>query len=83
MDTKLGTLPATFDMCHVGGLQLPHHDGFLQKRTQVFTTSRHLFELLNYQFCKKFPSKVKPKLRVNGFKSPVMPGHIQQVLHGK
>ena len=83
MDTKLGTLPATFDMCHVGGLQLPHHDGFLQKPTQVFTTSRHLFELLNYQFCKKFPSKVKPKLRVNGFKSPVMPGHIQQVLHGK
>jgi len=69
MDTKLGTLPATFDMCHVGGLQLPQHDSFLQKRTEVFTTSRHLFELLNYEFCKKnhvhVPIKGKTKIKGN------------------
>lgn len=69
MDTKLGTLPATFDMCHVGGLQFPQHDSFLQKRTEVCTTSRHLLELLNYEFCKKnhvhVPIKGKPKIKGN------------------
>ena len=61
MDAGLGTLPATFDMCHVGGLQLPNHAGFLQKCTQVFTTSRHIFETLNQQFCHRSHSHVPIK----------------------
>ena len=50
-DVRLGTLPATFDMCQVGLLQLPSSKDFLQKRTQVFTTSRKLFEQVHEQFC--------------------------------
>ena len=34
-DTRMGTLPATFDMCQVGRLKLPLSEHFLQKRTQV------------------------------------------------
>ena len=35
-DTRMGTLPATFDMCQVGRLKLPLSEHFLQKRTQGF-----------------------------------------------
>ena len=50
-DIRLGTLPAIFDMCQVGRLHLPSSKDFLQKRTQVFTTSRKLFERVHEQFC--------------------------------
>ena len=50
-DARLGTLPATFDMCRMGKLKLPNQDKFLQKRTQVFTTSRGLFQWLHQQTC--------------------------------
>eukprot|EP00435_Cladocopium_sp_Y103_P048495 s2024_g14.t1 len=52
-EIKMGTLPATFDMCQVGQLKLPRTEAFLQKRTQVHTTSRKLFEWLNLQMCPK------------------------------
>ena len=67
-DVRLGTLPATFDMCQVGLLQLPSSQDFLQKRTQVFTTSRKFFEQVHEQFChgthKHNP--IKGKFRHNG-----------------
>ena len=50
-DIRLGTLPAIFDMCQVGRLHLPSSKDFHQKRTQVFTTSRKLFERVHEQFC--------------------------------
>ena len=53
MDTKLGTLKATFGMCQVGRLKRPQSESYLQKRTQVSTTSRRLFETLYTQMCPK------------------------------
>ena len=52
-DVRRGTLPATFDMCRVGKLRMPRSSDFLQKRTQVFTTSRTMFEMLHSQVCLK------------------------------
>ena len=52
VDTKLGTLPATFDMCRIGKLKLPKHENLIRKRTQVFSTSRKMFEALHDHFCK-------------------------------
>ena len=48
---RLGTLPATFDMCQVGKLRLPKQETYLQKRTQVFTTSRNMFDMLHQNLC--------------------------------
>ena len=50
-DARLGTLPATIDMCQVGKLRLPETNHFLQKRTQIFTTSRTVFQTLHGQTC--------------------------------
>ena len=50
-DVRLGTLPSTFDMCQVGKLRLPGTNQFLQKRTQVFTSCRMVFETLHDQTC--------------------------------
>jgi hypothetical protein len=61
-DVCLGTLPATFDMYHAGRLRLPGTDQFLQKRTQVFTTSRtvlrHSMDKHALEIMVMFPSKV-------------------------
>ena len=50
-DVRTGTLPATFDMCRVGKLRLPRSSDFLRKRTQVYTTSRVMFERLHSHLC--------------------------------
>ena len=50
-EVRLGTLPATFDMCQVGKLRLPQDPRYLQKRTQVFTTSRTMFNRLHQNVC--------------------------------
>ena len=67
-DTKLGTLPATFDMCHVGSLKLPQQESYLQKRTQVFTTSRRMFDTLHSQFCTRSHAHthIKGKTKIRG-----------------
>ena len=52
VDTKLGTLPATFDMCRIGKPKLPKHENFIRKRTQVFSTSRNMFEALHDHLCR-------------------------------
>lgn len=49
-DVRMGTLLATFDMCQAGDLKLPGSKEYLQKRTQVFTTSRKLFERIHQTF---------------------------------
>ena len=51
-DVITGTLPAFFDMCQVGQLRTPNKDQFLQKRTQVWTTSRVMHKMLHSQFCR-------------------------------
>eukprot|EP00435_Cladocopium_sp_Y103_P035397 s1051_g9.t1 len=50
-DVRLGTLVATFDMCHVGKLRLPASSEYLQKKTQLFTTSRRMFSKFHLQNC--------------------------------
>ena len=68
MDTKLGTLKATSGMCQVGQLKLPQSESYLQKRTQVSTTSRRLFETLHTQRCPKNHDHehIKGKAKING-----------------
>ena len=53
VDVHMGTLPATFDMCQVGKLKLPRSNDYLRKRTQVFTTSRQVFEALHANLCQR------------------------------
>eukprot|EP00435_Cladocopium_sp_Y103_P011864 s3531_g3.t1 len=55
-------------MCQVGRLHLPNSDKFLQKRTQVFTTSRKLFETIHQRFCPKIHQHepIKGKFRDKG-----------------
>ena len=67
-DIRLGTLPAIFDMCQVGRLHLPSSKDFHQKRTQVFTTSRKLFERVHEQFCNgnHQHNPIKGKIRRKG-----------------
>ena len=50
-DVVTGTLPAFFDMCQAGGLKTPNSEAFLQKRTQVWTTSRELHKMLHGRNC--------------------------------
>ena len=50
-DAMTGTLPAFFDTCQAGKLLSPNHEKFLQKRTQVRTTSRCMHKLLHNQNC--------------------------------
>ena len=68
MDTKLGTLKAMFDMCQVGKLKLPESESYLQKQTQVSTTSRRLFENLHTQMCPKNHDHdhIKGKTKIHG-----------------
>jgi len=47
------TLPAFFDMCQAGGLRTPNSEFFLQKRTQVWTTSREMHKMLHRRNCPK------------------------------
>lgn len=67
-DVRMGTLPATFDMCQVGDLKLPGSQEYLQKRTQVFTTSRKLFERIHQTFCQgeHVHRPIKGKIKMNG-----------------
>ena len=67
-DTKLGTLPATFDMCQVGKLKLPNQNKYLQKRTQVHTTSREMFNELHQRISPgdHEHDHLKGKTRING-----------------
>jgi len=67
-DVRMGTLPATFDMCQVGDLKLPGSKEYLQKRTQVFTTSRKLFERIHQTFChgEHVHKPIKGKIKING-----------------
>ena len=51
VEAHLGTLPATFDMCTVGRLNLPGSSQFLRKRTTVYTTCRSLFNALHDRKC--------------------------------
>ena len=50
-DVTMGTLPAIFDMCQAGKLKAPNQQHFLQKRTQVLTTSRIMHGILHAQNC--------------------------------
>ena len=72
-EVRLGTLPATFDMCHVGKLKLPNAEKFLKKRTQVFTTSRKMFIRLHAQFCLKQHQHdpIKGKFQDHGTWKPI------------
>ena len=51
-DVALGTMPASFDQCRVGGLRLPQDDRFLRKRTIVNITSRHMRSKLHRRWCR-------------------------------
>ena len=44
------TARAIFDMCQFG-LRIPHTDRFIRKRSQVFTTSKQVFLLLDQKLC--------------------------------
>ena len=52
-DAAQGTLAATFDMCRVGDLHLPHETERIQKCTRVYTTCRRLFNNLHGRRCNK------------------------------
>ena len=52
-DAAQGTLAATFDMCRMGDLHLPHEQERIQKSTRVYTTSRKLFQRLHGRRCLK------------------------------
>jgi len=67
-DVRLGTLPMTFDMCQVGQLQMPRTSEFLQKRTQVHTTSRKLFDSFHQNYCQgnHEHQPIKGKFQHNG-----------------
>ena len=72
-DVRMGTLPMTFDMCQVGQLQLPKTTEFLQKRTQVHTTSRRLFETFHHMYCqgKHGHRQIKGKFQQDGRWMPI------------
>ena len=53
VEARLGTLPATFDMCKMGRLHLPQETQYIRKRTTVYTTSRIVFNALQEQMCDK------------------------------